>query len=175
MIDQRTPVEEVTVSPPRPPTIRQVAERAGVSKSLVSLVLRGSTNVSEAKRAAVLAAIEDLGYRPNAAARNLTSHRSNTVGVLLNDLRNPWFVDCLDGLASVLHANGMRMFLADARLDRTMGDSLTEGFLEFRVDGLVIVGTLQPSPALADAAAVVPPRRMHKKGRPQYLVRCTSR
>jgi DNA-binding LacI/PurR family transcriptional regulator len=156
MIDQRTPVEEVTVSPPRPPTIRQVAERAGVSKSLVSLVLRGSASVSEPKRAAVLAAIDDLRYRPNAAARNLTRQRTNTVGVLLNDLRNPWFVDCLDGLASVLHANGMRMFLADARLDRAMGDSLTEGFLEFRVDGLVIVGTVQPSRALEDAAAAVP-------------------
>jgi DNA-binding LacI/PurR family transcriptional regulator len=144
------------VPPPRPPTIRQVADCAGVSKSLVSLVLRGSPNVSESKRAAVLAAIDDLGYRPNAAARNLTSHRSNTVGVLLNDLRNPWFVDCLDGLASVLHGHGMRMFLADARLDRAMGDSLTEGFLEFRVDGLVIVGTVQPSGALEDAAAAVP-------------------
>jgi DNA-binding LacI/PurR family transcriptional regulator len=150
------PDEEVTASPPRPPTIRQVAARAGVSKSLVSLVLRGSTNVSEPKRAAVLAAIDDLGYRPNAAARNLTSRRTNTVGVLLNDLRNPWFVDCLDGLASVLHGNGMRMFLADARLDRAMGDSLTAGFLEFRVDGLVIVGTVQPSRALEDAAAAVP-------------------
>jgi DNA-binding LacI/PurR family transcriptional regulator len=156
MVDQRTPEEELAVSQPRPPTIRQVADRAGVSKSLVSLVLRGSANVSEPKRAAVLAAIDDLGYRPNAAARNLTSHRSNTIGVLLNDLRNPWFVDCLDGLASVLHGNGMRMFLADARLDRAMGDSLTEGFLEFRVDGLVIVGTVQPSRALEDAAAAVP-------------------
>ena len=156
MINQRTLVEEVTVSPPRPPTIRQVAERAGVSKSLVSLVLRGSTSVSEPKRSAVLAAIDDLRYRPNAAARNLTRQRTNTVGVLLNDLRNPWFVDCLDGLASVLHANGMRMFLADARLDRAMGDSLTEGFLEFRVDGLLIVGTVQPSRALEDAAAAVP-------------------
>jgi DNA-binding LacI/PurR family transcriptional regulator len=156
MIGQRALVEEVTVTPPRPPTIRQVAERAGVSKSLVSLVLRGSTSVSEPKRTAVLAAIDDLRYRPNAAARNLTRQRTNTVGVLLNDLRNPWFVDCLDGLASVLHANGMRIFLADARLDRAMGDSLTEGFLEFRVDGLVIVGTVQPSRALEEAAAAVP-------------------
>ena len=144
------------MTPPRPPTIRQVAERAGVSKSLVSLVLRGSTSVSEPKRSAVLAAIDDLRYRPNAAARNLTRQRTNTVGVLLNDLRNPWFVDCLDGLASVLHANAMRMFLADARLDRAMGESLTEGFLEFRVDGLVIVGTVQPSRALEEAAAAVP-------------------
>jgi DNA-binding LacI/PurR family transcriptional regulator len=146
----------VIVSLPRPPTIRQVAERAGVSKSLVSLVLRGAANVSEAKRAAVLAAVDDLGYRPNAAARNLTSRRSDTVGVLLNDLRNPWFVDCLDGLASVLHGNGLRMFLADARLDRAMGESLTEGFLEFRVDGLVIVGTVEPSHAVEAAAATVP-------------------
>jgi DNA-binding LacI/PurR family transcriptional regulator len=156
MVDQGTPVQEVTVSPSRPPTIRQVADRAGVSKSLVSLVLRGSSNVSDPKRAAVLAAIDDLGYRPNAAARNLSGQRTNTVGVLLNDLRNPWFVDCLDGLASVLHGNGMRMFLADARLDRAMGDSLTEGFLEFRVDGLVIVGTVQPSRALEAAVAAVP-------------------
>jgi DNA-binding LacI/PurR family transcriptional regulator len=156
MVDQSMPDEQVTVSPSRPPTIRQVADRAGVSKSLVSLVLRGSANVSEPKRAAVLAAIDDLGYRPNAAARNLTSRRSNTIGVLLNDLRNPWFVDCLDGLASVLHGKGMRMYLADARLDRAMGDSLTAGFLESRVDGLVIVGTVSPSPALEDAAATVP-------------------
>ncbi len=76
--------------------------------------------------------------------------------MLLNDLRNPWFVDCLDGLASVLHGSGVRMFLADARLDRAMGDSLTEGFLEFRVDGLVIVGTLQPSRELEKASATVP-------------------
>ena len=128
---QSRPDQEVTVSQPRPPTIRQVAGQAGVSKSLVSLVLRGSPNVSETKRAAVMAAIEDLGYRPNAAARNLTTQRTNTVGVLLNDLRNPWFVDCLDGLASVLHGSGVRMFLADARLDRAMGDSLTKGSWSF--------------------------------------------
>ena len=144
------------VSAPRPPTIRQVAETAGVSKSLVSLVLQGSAKVGDAKRTAVLAAIDELGYRPNAAARNLSSSRTNTVGVLLNDLRNPWFVNCLDGIASVLHANGLRMFLADAHLDQSMGDSLTKGFLEFRVDGLIIVGTLQPSPALEAAAATVP-------------------
>jgi DNA-binding LacI/PurR family transcriptional regulator len=144
------------MSSPRPPTIRQVAARAGVSKSLVSLVLQGSTKVSEAKRSAVLLAIDELGYRPNVAARNLSGHRTNTVGVLLNDLRNPWFVDCLDGIASVLHHNGLRMFLADAQLDRALGDSLTKGFLEFRIDGLVIVGTVQPSAALEEAAAAVP-------------------
>ena len=69
MMRQRALDQEVTVSLPRPPTISQVAARAGVSKSLVSLVLRGSPSVSETKRSAVMAAIEDLGYRPERRPR----------------------------------------------------------------------------------------------------------
>ena len=62
------------------PTIRDVAERAGVSKSLVSLVLRGSPKVSPARRALVDQAIADLGYRPNAAARTLREGSSRAIG-----------------------------------------------------------------------------------------------
>ncbi|WP_229818477.1 LacI family DNA-binding transcriptional regulator, partial [Streptomyces chromofuscus] len=126
----------------RPPTIRDVAEHAGVSKSLVSLVLRGSDQVRPEKREAVLRSVRELGYRPNAAARSLSERRSRTVGVLLNDLRNPWFVDLLDGLNSPLHAAGLRMLLADARLNRRTDDDLTGPFLDLGVDGLVVVGTL---------------------------------
>ena len=79
------------------PTIRDVAERAGVSKSLVSLVLQGSPKVSADRRAAVDRAIAELGYRPNAAARTLREGRSRAIGVLLNDVRHPWFVDLPDG------------------------------------------------------------------------------
>jgi len=144
------------VTAPRPATIRTVADRAGVSKSLVSLVLRGSPNVSEGKRRAVQQAIDELGYRPNAIARQLTERRTNMVGVLLNDLRNPWFIDCLDGLTSVLHEQGLRTLLADGRLDRRTDDSLLQGFLELRVDGLVLVGTMASSPTIEEAAATVP-------------------
>ncbi|MEU6096318.1 LacI family DNA-binding transcriptional regulator [Streptomyces sp. NPDC047079] len=140
----------------RPPTIRDVAERAGVSKSLVSLVLRGSDQVRPEKRQAVLAAVEELGYRPNAAARSLSERRTRTVGVLLNDLRNPWFVELLDGLNSRLRDAGLQMLLADGQLSRRLGEDLTRTFTDLRVDGLIAVGTLPPSEALRQAAARIP-------------------
>lgn len=140
----------------RPPTIRDVADRAGVSKSLVSLVLRGSGRVRPEKRRAVLAAVEELGYRPNASARSLSERRTRTVGVLLNDLRNPWFVELLDGLHSTLHDSGLHVLLADGRLSRRLGEDLTRTFTDLAVDGLVAVGTLPPTPALGAAAARIP-------------------
>ncbi|MEV6174155.1 LacI family DNA-binding transcriptional regulator [Streptomyces sp. NPDC051954] len=152
----------------RAPTIRDVAELAGVSKSLVSLVLRGSAQVRPEKREAVLRAVSELGYRPNAAARSLSEQRSlphsrlrssggtPMVGVLLNDLRNPWFVDLLDGLNSLLHDNGLHMLLADARLNRRIGQDLARPFLDLQVDGLVVVGTLPDPAALGDVAVRIP-------------------
>ncbi|WP_328875223.1 LacI family transcriptional regulator [Streptomyces sp. NBC_00287] len=140
----------------RPPTIRDVADRAGVSKSLVSLVLRGSEQVRPEKREAVLRAVRELGYRPNTAARSLSERRTRTVGVLLNDLRNPWFVDLLDGLNSLLHDNGLHMLLADARLNRRTGQDPADPFLDLRVDGLVVVGTLPDPAALGAVAARMP-------------------
>ncbi|MDC0767264.1 LacI family DNA-binding transcriptional regulator [Streptomyces sp. HD] len=140
----------------RPPTIRDVADRAGVSKSLVSLVLRGSEQVRPEKREAVLRAVRELGYRPNAAARSLSERRTRTVGVLLNDLRNPWFVDMLDGLNSLLHAGGLHMLLADARLNRRIGQDPASPLLDLRVDGLVVVGTLPEPAALGTVAERVP-------------------
>ncbi|ARF55404.1 LacI family DNA-binding transcriptional regulator [Streptomyces gilvosporeus] len=143
---------------PHAPTIRGVAERAGVSKSLVSLVLQGSPRVSDAKRQAVLEAIDELGYRPNAAARSLVARRTHTVGVLLDDLRNPWFVELLDGLNSVLCAHGLRMLMADSRLGRRTGEDIARTFLELRVDGVVAVGTLPDADtaALAELAERLP-------------------
>ncbi|MFF4568508.1 LacI family DNA-binding transcriptional regulator [Streptomyces sp. NPDC001410] len=140
----------------RPPTIRDVAERAGVSKSLVSLVLRGSGQVRAEKRDAVLKAVRELGYRPNAAARSLSEQRTRTVGVLLDDLRNPWFVDLLDGLNSLLHTAGLHMLLADARLNRRMGHDLAEPFLDLGADGLVVVGTVPDAGGLGVLARRMP-------------------
>ena len=74
---------------------------------MVSLVLRGQPGVSDARRKAVLRAAEELGYRPNAAARSLVQQRTHTVGALLSDMGNPWFIDLLDSVRSELTKDGL--------------------------------------------------------------------
>jgi DNA-binding LacI/PurR family transcriptional regulator len=121
----------------RPPTIRTVAALAGVSKSLVSLVLQNSPRVSEEKRQAVLDAVAELGYRPDPVARSLAQRRTRTIGVVIDDLSNPWYVELLDGLRPVLHERGLRPLLADGRTE----PDAVQALADLRVDGLVLVGT----------------------------------
>src|SRR6201996_5054871 len=140
----------------RKPTLETVAARAGVSKSLVSLVLRNSPKVSATSREAVMRAVAELGYRPNAAARLLAERRSHTIGVLLNDLRQPWFADMLDGLTPALHAGGKHILLGDGRIDRMLDETLTWSFLDLGVDGMVLAGSIPMSQAIIDAASQIP-------------------
>lgn len=142
---------------PRPrPTIRNVAERAGVSKSLVSLVLRGSPHVSEHRREAVLQAARELGYRPNAVARSLVEGRTHLVGALVADLHSPFYAEFLDGLQESLHGDGLRLLIGSGRQDPAFEDEAVEAFLELRVDGLVMLGVAPSSATLAEAAAYTP-------------------
>jgi DNA-binding LacI/PurR family transcriptional regulator len=136
------------------PTIRNVAERAGVSKSLVSLVMRGSPHVSERRRQAVLKAARELGYRPNAVARSLVEGRTRLIGALVADLHNPFFAEFLDGLQESLHGGGLRMLVGSGRWDPLFEAEAVEAFLEMRVDGLVLLSVVPDS--LKEAAASVP-------------------
>src|SRR4029077_2889796 len=129
------------------PTIFDVAERAGVSKSLVSLVLRNGSNVSAAKRAAVLRAVEELGYKPNRAARSLVSQRTFTVGAVVSDLRNTWDIDLLASGRMELPAHGMNLLLvADQQIETDA--SVLDLFVDAGVDGLMCLGTLPPTAQL---------------------------
>ena len=137
------------------PTIFDVASRAGVSKSLVSLVLRGQPGVSESRRKAVLRAAEELGYRPNAAARSLVQQRTHTVGALLSDMGNPWFIDLLDSVRSELTSLGLNLFLSEAH-QLEADSSVLDAFIEARVDGLLFLGTMPVTEALMAAARSMP-------------------
>ena len=140
------------------PTMRQVAERAGVSTALVSLVMRDEPNVSDHRRALVLQAADDLGYRPNVLARNLASRRTRTIGVVLNDLHNPFFAEIVDGLQHAAGVGGYRVLIGNGQHSKAGEQEAVETFLQFRVDGLVMAGPTVAVSAMeraASSAAVV--------------------
>lgn len=140
----------------RRPTINDVAQHAGVSKSLVSLVMRNAPQVSPARREAVWKAAREIGYRPNTVARSLVEGRTRTVGVIVSDLRNPWYVDILDGFRRVLRADGFRVLIGGGQIEHRVDSTVADAFLDLRVEGLCVVGTLPYDEGLAEAVKSVP-------------------
>lgn len=136
----------------RRPTIYDVAKQAGVSPSLVSLVLQNPVRVSEKRREAVQAAISDLGYRPSRAATTLASSRTKSIGLVIDDYRNLWFVDLLRGMESALTEHGYQVMLADSRPGENRIKEAVDGLLAMHVDGLVIAA--EPSPSMLGGVGV---------------------
>ncbi|GAA3319867.1 LacI family DNA-binding transcriptional regulator [Arthrobacter ramosus] len=120
-----------------------VAERAGVSKSLVSLVLRDSPRVSDERRQRVLKAVEEMGFELNLAARSLATRDSGTIGVLVSDMHNPWAFDVADAARTVLEEAGHTvLFSAVTAAGRGVDQSILQAFRDLRVAGLLVVGTV---------------------------------
>src|SRR5918999_2692014 len=94
-------------------TISDVASHAQVSTTAVSKVLRNAYGVSPAMRDRVKAAIAELGYRPHAAARAMRG-RTFTVGVLLPNIRNPFFPDIVDGVTEQVAATGYQVIIVQS-------------------------------------------------------------
>lgn len=94
-------------------TLKDVAERAGVSMKTVSNVVRGFRHVSPAMRERVQAAIDELGYRPNRIGRNLATGRSHMLGLAFPDLRRPYFAELAHVFARVAEERGYRLLLME--------------------------------------------------------------
>jgi len=136
--------------------MEDVARAAGVSRALVSLVMRDAPNVSDARRTAVLQAAARLGYRPNMLARNLASRRTTTLGVMINDLHNPFFAEVVDGIQRAADAAGYQLLLTTGGTQRSAEAAAIETLLRFRVDGLILTGLTLPIRDIEKAAAAMP-------------------
>ena len=139
-------------------TLDDVAARAGVSRALVSLGLRGSTRVAATTRERIRAAAKELGYRPNLNAQRLASHRTNTLGVMLADLHNPVYAEILDGFdANERRDPGAHQLLLAAGFRDAHRERLSiESLLAQQVEGILLMGPLSTATHIQDLARQVP-------------------
>jgi DNA-binding LacI/PurR family transcriptional regulator len=138
------------------PTMEDVAARAGVSRALVSLVMRNSPKVSDIRRAAVLRAAEELGYQPHLMARSLASRTSTVLGVMVNDLRNAFFADIVEELDSAAQTAGFDLVLNTGGRSPTREWNALHNLLSFRPAGIVLLSPVVPASAIQTAARQCP-------------------
>lgn len=137
-------------------TIVDVARHAQVSTTAVSKVLRNAYGTSPTMRAKVQAAIAELGYRPHAGARAMRG-QTYTVGVMVPDLRNPFFPDILEGLAEALHDTDYQVLLGPSHCHGEAAEAkIIEAMIDRGMDGLVLIAPVATRSRLEGIARHVP-------------------
>ena len=119
-------------------TMRDVAQKAGVSIKTVSRVVNDQGEISEATRQQVLAVIGELGYRPSRLARALVTRQTHTVGLLVSDITNPFFPKVARGIMDVAQRKGYNTFLCNTDGNSAQELSLLESLADHGVDGIIL-------------------------------------
>jgi LacI family transcriptional regulator len=132
-------MEKPAVQKPSRVTIREVAIDAGVSVAAVSKVLRDAYGVSESMRLKVRKSMAKLGYRPHTAARGMRG-QTFTLGMILPDLRNPFFSDILAGVNSALERTQYQVLLGVSQSGTMFDDALVDSMIDRQMDGLILIG-----------------------------------
>jgi DNA-binding LacI/PurR family transcriptional regulator len=127
----------------RPPTatIRHVARRAGVSTATVSRVLAGIGNPRPDTAAAVMAAVDELGYRPSGVARSLRMKRTRTLGLIITDIQNPFFPEVVRAADTAARTLGYSILLGSAAYDEHRAMHYLDLMVDRRVDGMIIASS----------------------------------
>ena len=142
--------------PPRPLTLRDVSEAAGVSEMTVSRVLRNRGDVSAATREKVLTAARTLGYVPNKIAGGLASQRVNLVAVIIPSLSNMVFPDVLGGISAELDDTDLQPVVGVTNYSPSREDSVLYDMLSWRPSGVILAGLehSKAARAMLDNAAI---------------------
>jgi LacI family transcriptional regulator len=118
--------------------MRDVALRAGVSVRTVSRVVNNQGEISEETRQRVLATIEELEYRPSKLARALVTRRTESIGLVLADITNPFFPEVARGVMDIAQARGYNVFLCNSDSDMEEEASILHSLADHGVDGFVL-------------------------------------
>ncbi|RQW61270.1 substrate-binding domain-containing protein [Vibrio viridaestus] len=129
-------------------TIKDVAKEAGVSIATVSRVINKSPQASQAAIKSVTEAMGKLGYRPNAAAKALVSQNTNTVGVLVGDVSDPFFGSLIKAIDTVAHKHGKHTLIGNGHHDEKQEREAIELLINNRCDAFVIHSKALPDEEL---------------------------
>ena len=130
-------------------TIQDVADLAGVSTATVSRVLNGSATVHEILADRVRAAMQDLRYQPSRAARTLAGRLSTIIGLVVIDMRNPFFLELIRGTEDVAQRNGYLIVLCNSAEDTRKERQYIDVLCAEPVAGAIVVPTSDREPVLA--------------------------
>ena len=136
-------------------TIRTVAEDAGVSVAAVSKVLRDAYGVSDSMRLKVRQSIDKLSYRPHSAARGMRG-QTYTVGVLMADMKNPFFPDLIDGIDDGLAGTQYLPLFGVGRGSFSVETAIVHAMIDRQIDGLIMIGQRLKTADLEVFASEIP-------------------
>ncbi|MFE7644238.1 LacI family DNA-binding transcriptional regulator [Streptomyces phaeoluteigriseus] len=149
------PMDRAGTPKNRRTTITDVARHAGVSTAAVSKVMRNAYGVSPAMQEKVRAAIAELGYRPHAAARGMRG-RTYTIGVLLDNVRNAFFADILDGIRDELRQTEYTVLIGAAGFEPEEQAKTIRAMEDRQMDGLILIAPGTPRDEVLTTAASIP-------------------
>jgi len=125
-----------------PVTMRDVAQKAGVSIKTVSRVVNNQGEIADATRQRVLKVISELGYRPNLVARGLVTQRTNTVGLVIPDITNPFFPEVARGVQDLAQAKNYNVFICNTDENPQEDLKTLHSLAAQAVDGIIIFSSL---------------------------------
>lgn len=120
------------------PTIREVAERAGVAPTTVSRVLNNSGYVSQETRRRVEAAVVELGYLPNMLSRGLRLKRTNVIALIVSDITNPFWTTVTRGVEDAAQAEGITVILCNTDEKPAKLEAYVKVLMQQQVDGILM-------------------------------------
>ena len=147
-------------------TVADVAKAAQVSKAQAARALGNYGAVSDDVRERVLAAAEELAYRPNELARSMNTGKSNTIGVVVGDIENPHFGLATRGITDTAKKSGFNVILVNTDEETAAEVDAVRVLLDKRVDGLIV--------APASSVETQHLQRVHDSGRPLVLLDRTA-